>query len=71
MLALITSSIYGQNRSRITGTIKDAKSGEALVGSNVIVEGLNLGAALDIEGQFFIVNVPVGTYNLKISIIGY
>jgi outer membrane receptor protein involved in Fe transport len=70
-LLLLSSAAYGQNRSRITGTVKDAKTGEPLIGTNVIVEGLNLGAATDIEGKYFIVNVPVGTYNLKVSMIGY
>ena len=71
ILAAAVSTANAQNRSRITGTIKDAKTGEALIGTNVIVEGLNLGAASDIDGEYFIVNVPVGTYNLKVSMIGY
>ena len=71
ILLITSTNINAQNRSRIVGTVKDAKTGEPLVGTNVIVEGLNLGAATDIDGKFFIVNVPVGTYNLKVSMIGY
>ncbi len=71
VLTVVTSSADAQNRSRITGTVKDAKSGENLVGVNVVVQGTSLGAATDINGQYFIVNVPVGTYNLKVSMIGY
>ncbi len=69
--AFISGNIYAQNRSRITGSVKDAKTGENLVGVNVIVQGTTLGAATDINGKYFIVNVPVGTYNLKVSMIGY
>ncbi len=71
IFAAFVSTVNAQNRSRITGTVKDVKTGEALIGTNVIVEGLNLGAATDIDGKYFIVNVPVGTYNLKVSMIGY
>ena len=71
ILLIVSADNFAQNRSRIMGTVKDAKTGEALVGTNVIIEGLNLGAASDIDGNYFIINVPVGTYNLKVSMIGY
>ncbi len=71
LLIILTQFTFSQSRSRIVGTIKDAASGELLIGANVIVEGTGLGAATDVNGKFFIVNVPVGTYNLKASMIGY
>ncbi|MEJ2616105.1 MAG: TonB-dependent receptor, partial [Ignavibacteriaceae bacterium] len=71
ILLTVSASGLAQNRSRIVGTVKDAKTDEPLVGTNVIVEGLNLGSATDIDGKYFILNVPVGTYDLKVSMIGY
>ncbi len=68
---MISASAIAQNRSRIVGSAKDASTGEALIGVNIIVQGTNLGAATDINGKYFIVNVPVGTYTLKVSMIGY
>ncbi len=71
-LLLCTSAVINaQTRSRIVGTIKDAKTGEALFGVNVIVKGTYLGAATDVNGKYFIVNVPVGTYEVQASMIGY
>ncbi len=71
-LFLISSAVINaQTRSRIAGTIKDAQTGEALFGVNVTVVGTYLGAATDINGKYFIVNVPVGTYTIKASMIGY
>ncbi|MES2519988.1 MAG: TonB-dependent receptor [Bacteroidota bacterium] len=55
----------------LRGTIKDAKSKEDLVGATVFIEGLNKGAAADINGFFSISRVPVGNYKLKISFVGY
>ena len=55
----------------IAGVIKDAVTGEAVIGANVIVQGTRFGAATDIEGKFLISNVPVGTYNLQVSFVTY
>ncbi|MCU0469654.1 MAG: TonB-dependent receptor [Arcicella sp.] len=69
---LITSlSFTFAQEGTIRGTIKDAKSKEDLVGATVFIEGLNKGAAADINGFFSISRVPVGTYKLKISFVGY
>ncbi len=62
---------YAQSRSRIQGTVKDAKTGEVLPGVNVFLVGTSLGAVTDLDGHYFIVNVPVGSYDLRVSMIGY
>jgi len=55
----------------IIGKVIDETSGEALYGANVIVNELKgAGASTDINGAFKI-KVPVATYTLKISSIGY
>ncbi|MCC7262077.1 MAG: TonB-dependent receptor [Candidatus Latescibacteria bacterium] len=56
---------------KIAGTVKDAKSGEALVGANISLVDTKLGTTADAKGRFFILNVPPGVYSLKISYIGY
>lgn len=63
--------LFGQNVGKISGTVKDAETGELLVGCNVAVLGTTLGASSDPEGTFFILNVPPGKYDLQASMIGY
>ncbi len=61
--------LFGQ-----TGTIGGkvtAVGGDALPGANVKIQGLMLGAATNINGEFTITNVPIGTYNLEAGFIGY
>jgi len=55
----------------IEGKISDASSGEALIGANIIIEGTSLGAATDLEGNYSVSNIPEGSYNIKVSYIGY
>jgi len=68
---IMLTSINAQTRSRIVGTINDAQTGEALIGVNVTVVDTYLGASTDLNGKYFIVNVPVGTYKLQVSMVGY
>lgn len=56
---------------KINGVIRDAQTGEALIGANIIVEGTTIGAATNVDGFYVIVNVPPGTYNLRASMVGY
>ena len=55
----------------IQGHVKDSKTGEPLVGANVLIIGTVLGASTDLNGKYVILNVPKGTYSVKASYIGY
>jgi len=72
MLFVMCSALtFAQTRSRIGGAVRDARTNAPLLGVNVIIEETDLGAATDINGQFIIINVPVGTYRVRASMIGY
>ncbi|MCB0743108.1 MAG: TonB-dependent receptor, partial [Ignavibacteriae bacterium] len=53
------------------GKMLDKLTGEPLVGANVLIVGTNMGAAADIDGNYYIINIPPGNYELKASSIGY
>lgn len=63
--------LFAGNSGKIVGTVKDADTGEMLIGVNIFVEGTNRGASSDIEGKFLILGVSPGTYTLKLSYLGY
>ena len=56
---------------KIAGSVIDAATKEPLIGANIIIEGTNLGAAADFDGNYFILNIPPGTYSIKASLVGY
>ena len=71
-LALLFSATAAfAQTGKIAGKVVDARTGEALVGANVTVDGTQLGAASDVEGFFTILSVPPGTYKVRASIVGY
>lgn len=62
---------WAQTSGKIAGQVTDAENGGPLPGVNVIVEGTDLGAATNANGQYSILNVPPGEHNIAASIIGY
>jgi len=57
-------------RYTISGHIRDAGTGEELIGAAVLVEELNSGTVTNVYG-FYSLSLPPGLYHLKISYIGY
>jgi outer membrane receptor protein involved in Fe transport len=66
------TNVFAQTGTgKLAGKITDAQTGEPLIGANVIIMNSNLGAATDIDGNYFILNITPGTYDVKISYVGY
>ncbi|MBI3786882.1 MAG: carboxypeptidase-like regulatory domain-containing protein, partial [Ignavibacteriales bacterium] len=71
ILSVGLTVVYAGQTGKIAGVVKDKKSNEVLIGVNVTLEGTTLGAATDIEGRYAILNIPPGTYSVKVSLVGY
>jgi outer membrane receptor for ferrienterochelin and colicin len=70
ILISFSFSIAG-NTGKIAGKVVDVKTKEAVIGANVLIEGTSFGAATDLDGNYYIINIPPGTYTLKVSAVGY
>jgi Ca-activated chloride channel family protein len=55
----------------LSGKILDSLTGQPLIGANVVLNGTSLGAATNLDGEFKILHVPEGSYNIKVSLVGY
>jgi outer membrane receptor protein involved in Fe transport len=56
---------------KILGTVVDHKTGFPLPGANIVIPGTFFGASTDLDGQFFILNIPPGSYEIEVSMLGY
>ncbi len=64
------SSSNSTSRYTISGYVKDAESGEALIGATVYDAEYRLGASTNTYG-FYSLTLPVRAYNLMVSYVGY
>ena len=55
----------------LRGRIIDSTTGDPLIGANVMLKGMSLGAATDLNGEYKILNAPVGNDTIVVSSIGY
>ncbi|MBF8295848.1 MAG: TonB-dependent receptor plug, partial [Bacteroidetes bacterium] len=61
-----------QYKGDVVGSVVDGKTTEPLPSANIqIVELPGFGATTDTSGHFSIKGLPVGTYSIKASMIGY
>jgi len=56
---------------KIKGTIINSETNEPIIGANVFLEETIFGSVSDENGQYFILNVPPGSYTIRVSYIGY
>lgn len=70
-LLVFTTVTFAGTTGKISGKVTDRDTKEPLIGANVIIMGKGVGAATDVDGEFFIINIPPGIYTIKVSMIGY
>ena len=70
LLLLLPAMALAQS-GKLRGQITDQETGEALVGANIIIVGTSYGAATDVNGEYIVLNLIPGVYEVKSSYIGY
>jgi outer membrane receptor for ferrienterochelin and colicin len=71
LLALLGHLLVAGTTGKIRGTVKDKKTGESMIGVNIVVQGTTMGAASDVDGNYTILNIAPGEYTLVASMMGY
>jgi hypothetical protein len=73
-IVLVKSQKNNSSKSKkkftLSGFIIDAKSGEALSGTNIYIEKLQTGTVANVYG-FYSITLPAGQYTIVCSFIGY
>ena len=70
-ITLSTVLLTAGQTGKIAGRVTDSGSGDPLVGCNVMISGTSSGAATDANGEYFIINLVPGSYDVEFSMIGY
>jgi hypothetical protein len=72
-LCYFVPSNYAQvkNRFAVSGTVRDAASGETLIGANIILYALKPAATLTNAYGFYSISAEEGQYKMVISFAGY
>jgi len=71
LILIMSQSAFSGITGKVSGFLKDSETGDPLPGVNVVLEGTTMGGATDLDGYFFIINVPPGSYILKVTMMGY
>jgi hypothetical protein len=59
-----------QTNATISGYVRDASNGEALIGASVFLEGTTQGVATNAYG-YYVINVPAGRHTVVMRFLGY
>ena len=69
-ILLLPMMLFAQTSGKVSGSITSS-DGTPLVGANVVVVGTSLGSASGSDGIYYILDVPTGTYSVRVDYIGY
>ncbi|MEZ0181807.1 carboxypeptidase-like regulatory domain-containing protein [Flavobacterium oncorhynchi] len=70
ILIFTTFASFSQEKFTLSGTIKDSKNNESLIGVNVYIPALKIGTTTN-EYGFYSLTVPSGEHEIEISYLGY
>lgn len=71
LIVFISTMAYGGTKGKITGNVTEKSTGKPLPGANLVLVGTMLGSITDLDGHYYIINIPSGNYSLTVSYIGY
>jgi len=82
LLLFMPMGLYAGETGKIAGKVSDRNNADPLIGANVIVTSIwnggqefpleqALGASTDVDGYYFILNVPPGLYTVQVEYTGY
>ena len=70
LIYIIASFVLAGTDGTIRGKVTDS-DGAALIGTQIYIPELGKGTTADIDGNFIILNIAVGEYEIKFLMIGY
>ncbi len=69
-VTLLTPSLRAGTTGKLTGLVRNEK-GQPIVGANIRIEGLRIGALSDDDGRFLLLGIPAGEYPVRANLLGH
>ncbi|MBN1949010.1 MAG: TonB-dependent receptor [Candidatus Cloacimonetes bacterium] len=70
LFLVVISSVFAQTTGKLAGRVKD-QDGNPVAYANVFLIGTEIGSQTNDKGQFVIINIPPGEYDVQISRGGF
>ena len=70
IIVLSSQLLLAQDKFTLSGHVKDASSGEELIGATIYIEELKSGGVTNVYG-FYSLTIPKGVYHIRYSYIGF
>ncbi|MEO1021993.1 MAG: TonB-dependent receptor [Bacteroidota bacterium] len=70
VLGILSPCLEAQT-GKISGIVTEKQTGEPLAGVTVVLSGTQKGALTDVNGQFSIISIEPGSYDVQFSYIGF
>ena len=70
LIVLIGSMIFGGTDGQLRGNVANIE-GEPLIGAQIFIKELGIGAVADIDGNYILLNIPVDSYDITVTMISY
>jgi outer membrane receptor protein involved in Fe transport len=71
LAVLIPFVVFAGKTGAVYGSVVDEKTGEVLIGVNLLVDGTLLGAASDYNGYYIIEDIPIDSQKIVVRMMGY
>ena len=70
-LSLASHFAFAGTTGKLAGRVTAKDTGEPLIGANVMIVGTAQGAATDLDGNYYILQISPDTYTVRLSMMGY
>lgn len=71
LILLWCSPALASTTGKIAGIVTNGETGEALQGATIRIDGTRIATEADSDGEFYVINLPVGVYTVSVSMMGY
>ena len=71
LLMMLPILLVAGTTGKIAGVVVDSTSGDPIAGATIRITEADVVTQTDADGEYFIINLPAGTYTVAVSVIGF